>query len=107
MSIVSLCTVTASARIAPTAMVTKLRASQTGVVPTRPAYPDPRHSSPATVRRMTAPMTDFVTAHAAARPTDPAVIEGEVTTTWDEFERRANRWANVLGTLGVRPGTKL
>jgi len=60
-----------------------------------------------TVRHMTVTTTDYVSAHAAAQPTAAAIIEGDAVTTWDEFERRANQWANVLVTLGVRPGTKL
>jgi fatty-acyl-CoA synthase/long-chain acyl-CoA synthetase len=56
---------------------------------------------------MTAPVTDYVSAHAAAQPAAPAVIEDDHVTTWAELEARANRWAHVLVGLGVSPGTKI
>ena len=56
---------------------------------------------------MTAPTIDYVSAHAAAQPDAPAIIEDERKTSWSEFEALANRWANALVELGVRPGTKI
>src|SRR5689334_668665 len=55
-------------------------------------------------------MPDFLTLYAAAQPDKPAVIDdrpdGTVTTlSYAELEDRANRLANVLLALGVRPGS--
>ena len=56
---------------------------------------------------MTAPASDYVSAHASAQPTAPAVVEGDRVMTWAELEARANQWAHVLVGLGVRPGSKI
>jgi acyl-CoA synthetase (AMP-forming)/AMP-acid ligase II len=56
---------------------------------------------------MTAPTVDYVSAYAAAQPDAPAVVEGERLTTWLDYERLSNRWANALIGLGVTPGTKI
>ena len=54
-------------------------------------------------------MPDFLSAYAASQPDKPAVIDdrpdGTVTTlTFAELEDRTNRLANVLLTLGAKPG---
>jgi acyl-CoA synthetase (AMP-forming)/AMP-acid ligase II len=56
---------------------------------------------------MTAPPIDYVSAYAASQPDAPAIIEDDRVTSWAEFERLANIWANALIALGVRPGTKI
>jgi fatty-acyl-CoA synthase/long-chain acyl-CoA synthetase len=56
---------------------------------------------------MTTAATDYVSAHAAAQPGAPAIIEGEHVTSWSELESRANRWAHVLVGMGVQPGAKI
>src|SRR4051794_5884523 len=56
---------------------------------------------------MTAPPIDYVSAYAASQPDAPAIIEDDRVTSWAEFERLANSWANALIALGVRPGTKI
>jgi len=56
---------------------------------------------------MTAPTIDYVSAHAAAQPDAPAIIEDDRVSTWSQFEALANRWANALVALGVQPGTKI
>ncbi len=61
----------------------------------------------ARVRRMAAPTVDFVTAHAQNDPDRVAVVEGDRALTWRELDALSNRWANVLVSCGVSPGTKL
>ena len=57
---------------------------------------------------MSAPV-DLLAAVAAAHPDKPAVIEDRpkhpvVTWSWAELDRQANRFANALRKLNIRPG---
>jgi acyl-CoA synthetase (AMP-forming)/AMP-acid ligase II len=54
-----------------------------------------------------APNPDYLALHAAARPDDTAVIEGDTRLTLDEFNRLVNRYGNVLRAHGVRAGEKV
>jgi fatty-acyl-CoA synthase/long-chain acyl-CoA synthetase len=61
---------------------------------------------------MPKPAPDILTFHAKRTPERAAVIEDPpngATTVWsfDELERQANRLANTLAGLGVRPGEKV
>jgi fatty-acyl-CoA synthase/long-chain acyl-CoA synthetase len=56
---------------------------------------------------MTSPAIDFVTSYAQAQPDWPAVVEGDVVTTWAELEEVSNRWANALLSMGVTANTKI
>jgi fatty-acyl-CoA synthase/long-chain acyl-CoA synthetase len=53
------------------------------------------------------PDPDYLALHAAARPGDTAVIEGERRLTLDELNRLVNRYGNVLRAHGVRAGEKV
>jgi long-chain acyl-CoA synthetase len=46
-------------------------------------------------------------AHAAARPDKPAMIVGDRTLTYGEFDRRTNQLANVLVASGIGPGDRV
>jgi len=50
---------------------------------------------------------DYLAAHAAARPDDVAVIDGDWTITLAEFNAMVNRYGNVLRAVGVRAGEKV
>ena len=55
---------------------------------------------------------DFLTLHARLQPGKPAVISdkpGGAVTVWTyaEFEAQSNRVANLLLSLGARPGSKV
>ncbi len=50
---------------------------------------------------------DLVSAQAARTPEAPAVVFGEEMVSYAELEQRANRLANHLRRLGVRPGDRV
>ncbi len=47
---------------------------------------------------------DVVAVHAAQRPDDPALVEGDRTLTWRALLARRNRLANALADAGLRAG---
>src|SRR5207249_2100277 len=48
--------------------------------------------------------TDFLAGYTAVHPDKAAVIEGDRTFTYAEFNRLVNGYANALLGLGVQPG---
>lgn len=51
--------------------------------------------------------TDIYSIHAAMRPNKLALICGERSLTYAEFNARANRAANALRSLGIKPGDRV
>ncbi len=50
---------------------------------------------------------DYLARHAAARPDDVAVIDGDWALTLTEFNELVNRYGHVLRSCGVRAGEKV
>ena len=50
---------------------------------------------------------DYLAAHAAARPDDVAVIDGDWVLTLADFNAMVNRYGHVLRSVGVRAGEKV
>lgn len=50
---------------------------------------------------------DLIAQHARWQPARPAVIEGDRTLTWAEFDAATNRVANGLAALGLPRGSRL
>jgi long-chain acyl-CoA synthetase len=54
-----------------------------------------------------APATDIYSIYASTRPNKLALVCGERSLTYAEFNARANRAANALRSLGVQPGDRV
>src|SRR5437867_3746920 len=50
---------------------------------------------------------DVIAIHAASKPAETALIEGERSLTWAEFAERRNRLAHGLQSLGVEAGQRV
>ncbi len=52
-------------------------------------------------------LSDAMTENAARWPDHPAVVDGDVTLTWGEFDARLNQMANALIARGIKPNDKV